>query len=237
MSMLAHANAIPAAQAEPSARALFIRRTYTHLALAIAAFAGIEYKLLSTPAFREPFLKWVSTNQYAWLMVLGAFVICGFLARGLATNVGSVPLQYLGLTVYIVVNAIIFVPLLYIAIEFSSPDVLPMAAILTGVMFAGLTLTVFTTRKDFSYLRGIISIGAMVALGLIVCSIVFGFTLGLVFSAVMIVLACAAILYDTSNILHHYPTNAHVAASLELFASVALLFWYVLRLLMSLSRD
>ena len=64
----------------------------------------------------------------------------------------------------------------------------------------------------------------------------FGFGLGLLFSIAMVGLASAAILYDTSKILHHYSTDQHVAASLELFASVALLFWYVLRILMRLSR-
>ncbi|MEM6329409.1 MAG: permease, partial [Planctomycetota bacterium] len=39
--------------------------------------------------------------------------------------------------------------------------------------------------------------------------------------------------YDTSNVMHHYQPGQHVAASLSLFASVALLFWYVVRLLMA----
>ena len=46
----------------------------------------------------------------------------------------------------------------------------------------------------------------------------------------------AAILYDTSNVLHHFPEDRYVGAALQLFASVALMFWYVLRLFMS-SRD
>jgi FtsH-binding integral membrane protein len=46
----------------------------------------------------------------------------------------------------------------------------------------------------------------------------------------MIALAGGAILHDTSKVLHHYPEDKYVAASLELFASVALMFWYVLRL-------
>jgi FtsH-binding integral membrane protein len=49
----------------------------------------------------------------------------------------------------------------------------------------------------------------------------------------MIGLAGAAVLYDTSNILHHYPKDKYVAASLALFASIAMMFWYVLRLFMS----
>lgn len=48
----------------------------------------------------------------------------------------------------------------------------------------------------------------------------------------MLVLAGGAILYDTAKIMRYYPVDRHVAASLELFASVALMFWYVLRILM-----
>jgi len=52
----------------------------------------------------------------------------------------------------------------------------------------------------------------------------------------MVGLASASILYDTSNVLRHYSEDSHVAAALELFASVALMFWYVLQLFMSLNR-
>ena len=103
-------------------------------------------------------------------------------------------------------------------------------------MFGGLTFTAFTTRKDFSFLGGILKIGSFVALGFIVASIIFGFSLGLLFSLVMIGFAAGAILYDTSNIIHHYHTGQHVAAALSLFASVALLFWYILRIMMRFSR-
>ena len=48
----------------------------------------------------------------------------------------------------------------------------------------------------------------------------------------MVLLASISILYSTSNIIHHYGTEQYVAASLGLFASVALLFWYVLRIIM-----
>ena len=62
--------------------------------------------------------------------------------------------------------------------------------------------------------------------------------LGIWFSVAMVVFACAYILYDTSNVMHHYRPGQHVAASLALFASVTLLLWYVIRILISLSsRD
>jgi FtsH-binding integral membrane protein len=224
------------AQAQPDERAAFIRRTYMHLAAAIGLFVGLEALLIQYTPLPGIMLRFIAGNEYGWLMILGAFIVTGWLARGLATRVTSVAAQYIGLTLYIVAEAIIFVPLLFIAVYFSSPDVLPNAAILTGLLFLGLTAVVFTTRTDFSFLRSALTIGGFIALGLIVCSVLFGFTLGLLFSVAMVVLACIAILYDTSKVLHHYSTDQHVAAALELFASIALLFWYILRILMARRR-
>ena len=235
MDSMAGARHMTVAQARPDERALFIRRTYGHLAAAVGAFIGIEYVLLQSD-LGERMLSFIMGNQYGWLMFLGAFMIAGLLARGLAANVSSVSLQYVGLTIYILAEAILFLPMIYIAIHFSSPDVLPSAGILTGLLFGGLTTVAFTTRKDFSFLGGIITIAGFIAIGLIICSMIFGFTLGLVFSGFMVVLASAAILYDTSKIIHSYSTKQHVAAALQLFASVALLFWYILRIMMRLSR-
>jgi len=235
--MHAYANTavLTVAQVQPDERAIFIRRTYAHLAGAIAAFVGLEAVLLKS-ILATTMIKFISANQYGWLMILGAFIIAGWLARSLASNVRSVTAQYVGLACYVVAEAVIFIPIIYMAVYYSSPKVLTNAAILTGLLFAGLTTVAFTTRKDFSFLRGILTIGGFVALGLIVCGTVFGFGLGLLFSVAMVGLASAAILYDTSKIIHHYPPDRYVAASLELFASVALLFWYVLRIIMSLSR-
>ncbi len=49
------------------------------------------------------------------------------------------------------------------------------------------------------------------------------------------ILASRAILYETVRTMNHYSADQHVAASLQRFACVALLFWYMLRILMSLS--
>ena len=108
---------------------------------------------------------------------------------------------------------------------------------MTLLLFAGLTSIVFITKKDFSFLGSILVIGGFVALGVVLASIAFGFSLGIVFSGAMIVFAAGSILYDTSNMMHHYNPNQHVAASLSLFASVALLFWYIVRFLMAFFED
>jgi len=99
--------------------------------------------------------------------------------------------------------------------------------------FAGLTAVAFLTRKDFSFLGSMLRWGFVAALLLIVGGVLFGFQLGTFFSVGMIALAGAAILYDTSNVLHHFPEDQHVSASLQLFGSIALMFWYVLSLFLS----
>jgi hypothetical protein len=177
----------------------------------------------------------VFASRFSWLLILGAFSLLGWFSRSLTAKADSVETQYAGLGIYVVAQALIFAPLLYLAVYFSDPSVLPTAAILTLLLFGGLTTVALTTKTDFTFLGGILKIGGFVALGLILCSILFGFTLGLLFSVVMVAFASAAILYDTSKIMRHYSTQHYVAASLELFASVALLFWYVLQVMMSLS--
>ena len=96
-----------------------------------------------------------------------------------------------------------------------------------------LIATVMITKKDFSFLRGVLVWGFFLVIGLIAASFIFGWNLGTWFSVGMIGFAGVAILYDTSNIMHHYPRDKYVAASMALFASIAMMFWYILRLFMS----
>ncbi|MDX2111499.1 MAG: Bax inhibitor-1 family protein [Verrucomicrobiota bacterium] len=220
-------------EAAPNVRAAFIRKTYLHLAGAIGAFALLETVLLNLQITRELAYK-VLTMPYGFLMVMGGFVLVGFLARSMATASTSKPVQYAGLGLYVILEAIIFVPLLLLALYRSGGgDMIAQAGIMTTLLFAGLTATVFITRKDFSFLGSILTVGGFIALGLIITGAIFGFNLGLWFSVGMVVLAAGAILYTTSNILNTYNEDQYVAAALELFAAVALMFWYILRILMS----
>ena len=173
----------------------------------------------------------LAKSRYSWLIVLGSFMAVSWLAETWANSNTSTGVQYVGLALYVVAQAIIFVPLLFITAVYSSPDVIPMAALITLLLFAGITFTAFTTRQDFSFMGGILKIGGFVALGVIVASILFGFNLGLLFSSIMVLFAGGCILYTTSNIIHKYNPNQHVAAALSLFASIALMFWYLLRIL------
>lgn len=228
---------LTAAQAKPELRASFIRKTYTHLALAIAAFIGMEFFLLNNEFTKSLIPKMVG-GKYSWLIVIGAFIGVSMLANGFAAARGNPTLQYLGLGLFVLAEAIVFMPLLYIAMAVTgSADIISTAGIITMLLVAGLTATVFITRADFSFMKNVLTIAFFVALGLIAGGILFGFSLGLWFSVAMVALAAGSILYQTSNILHHYSTEDHVAASLSLFASVAMLFWYVLRILLAFANQ
>jgi uncharacterized protein len=214
------------------ARARFIVRTYNHLFGAILLFTLIEVGLFMSGIAQVMAQAMLGVN---WLLVLGGFVVVSWLASRFAHTAESKPVQYLALGGFVVAEAIIFVPLLYIA-QTVAPGAIQSAALVTMVGFGGLTAIAFISKKDFSFLGAFIKWAGVCALLLIIGGVVFGFQLGTFFSVAMVGLAGAAILYDTSNVLHHFPEDRYVGASLELFSSVALMFWYVLRIFIS-SRD
>ena len=220
-----------AAQAGVDERADFIAKTYAHLIGAIGLFVMLEAILLSLP-ITERIVGMMVGGRYSWLVVMGLFMVVSWVADGWARSAISLSKQYMGLGLYVFAQAFIFVPMLFIARRMD-PGIIPTAAVATLGLFGALTLVVFVTRKDFSFMRSILMFGGVAAMGLIVCAILFNFSLGPIFTVAMISLACGYILYHTSNVLHHYRIGQHVAASLALFAAVALLFWYILRLFMS----
>lgn len=222
-------SAAPVATLDADRRGAFIWRTYGHLAGAIIGFAALESWLFSTGRADTIAEALIGVN---WLLVLGAFMIVGWLATHVAHRVESKPMQYAALVAFVVAQAIIFVPLLWMALRIN-PAIIESAVGVTLAGAGGLTAVAVLTGKDFSFLRSILMWGGIVALIAIAAAVLFGFTLGTWFSVAMIAFAGAAVLYDTSEVLHHYPEDRHVGAALQLFASIALMFWYVLRLFMA----
>jgi FtsH-binding integral membrane protein len=216
-------------------RVAFIRRTYIHLTGAIIVFVLFEALLFEMNIAWE-YVGFVLAGRINWLVVLGLFMVVGWLADRWAHSNTSRALQYVGLALYIFAEAILFMPLLVVISSFSVPQVIPSAAIISLAVFIGLTIVVFLTKADFSFLRMGLMAGGFVAVAQIVYSLIFGFILGQIISTAKVGLAAGYILYNTSGVLHHYNTDQHVAASLALFADFALLFWYVLRLLSALNR-
>ncbi len=225
-----------AADAAVDERRAFIQKTYMHVFGAILAFVGLEALFLKMVEGRE--VAFMRAMGGAWIVAMILFLVVSWLAGKWAQSDTSVPMQYVGLGLYVLFEAVIFMPIMIIA-KLKGPDIIPAAAFLTLMIFGGLTAFVLLTKKDFSFMGGFLCMLSLAALGLIVVSfIVPGMSLGIWFSGLMIMLMSGYILYDTSNILHHYRTTQHVAAALALFASVATLFYYVLRLAIALSgRD
>jgi len=224
------------ATAMPSERVTFIQRTYGHLAGAILAFAGLE-TLLITSGIGEQIVRQMFTGTAGLLVVMLLFIGGGYLAQYWARSATSRAMQYAGLGLYVVLEAVIFLPLLIMAAVYTQDQtIIPKAALLTLGVFAGLTMAVFMTGKDFSFMRTGLIVAGWASVGLIVVAMIFPINLGTWFSFAMVGLAAAYIIYDTSNVMHHYRSDQHVAAALELFASVALLFFYILRILLANSR-
>ncbi len=223
------------ANAAETERASFIKRTYVHLAGAIAAFAVIEALLIKSGVALS-FMGMLSGSKWSWLIVLGAFMLVSTVANNWAHSGMSREKQYMGLGLFVIAEAVIFMPLIYMAVA-RAPNVLQNAVIVTAALVGGLTFTAFSTKINFSFMGRFLMIGGFIAMGLILASILFGFSLGLWFSGAMILFAAGSVLYSTSNIIHEYHTEQHVAAALSLFSSVGLLFWYILQFMMSMGDD
>ena len=226
------------ARAGEDERANFIKRTYVHLAGAIAVFALLETVLIQTGMGAKLATLIFSAGGFGWLIVMGLFMVVSTVANNWALSGVSREKQYMGLGLFIIAEAIIFTPLIYMALlRDPSGTLLQNAAVVTAALVGGLTFTAFSTKINFSFMGRFLMIGGFVAMGIIVAAILFKFSLGLWFSGAMILFAAGSVLYSTSNIIHEYHTEQHVAASLSLFSSVGLLFWYILQFMMSMGGD
>lgn len=212
-------------------RAEFYKKTYLHVAFALLAFIGVETLLLKFVPVEV--IATMLSGKMVWLLILGLFWLGSMLSNKLSYSEDK-KMQYVGLGLYVLIEALIFMPLLFIAMYTTgSLELISQAAIITLFMFGGITAVAFLSNKDFSFLRTAIVILGFISLGLILAGMLFGFDLGLWFSVGMVILASASILYQTSQIKYHFGTHQYVGAALSLFASIMLLFWYVLRILMS----
>jgi FtsH-binding integral membrane protein len=223
---------IPVADLPADARGTFIVRTYSHLTLAVALFVALEVWFFNSPIANAIMSVVVSVN---WLVILGGFMLLSWMATFFASPALSKPLQYLGLGLYVLGQAIIMVPLLMLANQ-AAPGTIASAAQATLGGFFLLTGVVVFTRKDFSFMKTFLFWGGILALVAIVCAVLFQFELGTWFSVAMVLLAGGSILYTTSSVLRDFPEDAYVAASIQLFAAVALMFWYILRLFIGSRR-
>ena len=221
-------------------RAAFIKRTYGHVFASVLAFVALEAVLFKSGA-ADAIIQSVFSGggRLAWIMLMVAFVGGGYVAQMLAHS-RSMATQYLGLGGYILLETLIFLPILWKADHMSAANgqqIIAQAGMVTLLVFGGLTTFAFVSGKDFGFLGPMLTVLSFAALGLVIASVLFGFQLGLVFSVAMVVLAAGMIVYQTSEIMRTYGTDQHVGAALALFASLATMFFYILRIFMATSSN
>ena len=111
---------------------------------------------------------------------------------------------------------------------------------LTAITFGALTTYAFFTKRDFSFLRGLLFVGLIAMIGIGLMAWLFNFasnTFAIGFSFLGVMIFSGYVLYDTQQIVKNYPSNEHVAAAMQLFLDFVLLFVYILNLLMSLASS
>ena len=201
---------VVAASSSVDERGAFLVRTYLHLVVAVFAFVFLEAALFASGIADIASGLLFQFGRLAWLVVLVAFMGVGYIADSWARSGGNPAMQYAGLGLYVVAEALITMPLLWIATQIA-PGAIPAAGLVTLILFGGLTGVVFITRKDFSFMKGFLGIAGLAALGTIVAAMIFGFQLGVWFSGLMVLFAGGYVLYYTSNVLHHYRTDQHLS--------------------------
>lgn len=224
---------VPVAMATAQERATFLKKTYLHVAGAFAAFVGVEALLFASGIATS--IMGFLTGGWAMIILMFGFMFAAGAVEKWALNATDKKTQYLALGAYVILEAVIFIPLIMYALMVGGStaisDILIPGVIITTALFAGLVLTVLITGKDFSFLKAFVGIGFFIAIGVAVIGMIAGFNLGSWFSIAMIVLMAAAILYQTSQIMHVYHEEQYVAASVSVFASFMTLLFYVIRLI------
>jgi FtsH-binding integral membrane protein len=215
-------------------RVTFIKRTYAHVALAVLAFVGFEALLLNSEIGVELGISMANN----WIIVILLFMGGTWIANKWAHEPGNIQKQYIGLFLYAFLEALIFLPLFMIVLyseqfQGEATQIIGQAGVVSAGLFTALSGIAIFSGKDFSFLRSILMVGFGVAFAMIIAGSLFGFDLGLWFSAAMVLLAGGSILFQTSRLVHDYHSTQHVAAALGLFASFMLLFYYVLQIFMS----
>ena len=211
-----------AAEATVAERMTFIRKVYAlFFAATLFAIGGVALGLSFEPllgfAFDHPFIMLFAMMGG----VMGAQAVRHVPGLNLAALFGFTTL-----------TGVVISPLMYI-VGRDNPASIWQAGLLTVGIFGGLTLYVFVSRKDFSFLRGMLFTGLIVLILASLANVLFvgSSALGFAVAAAVLLLFSGYVLYDTSNIIRRYPTNEYVAGALSLYLDAFNIFLALIRIL------
>jgi modulator of FtsH protease len=213
-----------AAQASLTERLSFIRKVYgLFFAATLFAIGGVLLGFSNVPlmafAVEHPIIMLIAMIGG----VMGATAVRHKPGINLAALFGFTTL-----------TGVIISPLLYI-ISFKNPASILEAGILTVGIFGGLTAYVFISKRDFSFMRGLLVTGLIIVIltGLLNILIIGSSALYFAGAVATLLLFSGFVLYDTSNIIRRYPTNEYVAGALALYLDAFNIFLALLRILNS----
>jgi modulator of FtsH protease len=210
-----------AAQASLADRLGFIRKVYALFFIAtLFAVGGVALGFMFPPLM-------IAMAQHPWIVLL--LMLGGVIGAQAVRHVPGINL--LALFGFTTLTGVIISPILFI-ISQVNPASIVQAGVLTVGIFGGLTAYVFISRRDFSFLRGMVVTGLIVVILAGLLNIFIGSSaLGFAVAAATLLLFSGFVLYDTSNIIRRYPTNEYVAGALSLYLDAFNIFLALLRLL------
>ena len=213
----------PAASVTTTERLVFIKKVYSLLAMSMGT-AAIGAYLGS-----GPLLLLVAPNMMLFFILQIALI---FFASFAARKPG---LNMVALFSFTTVSGLTLGPLLYQV----GPSIAAEAFALTAITFAGLSMYVVYSKKDFSFMSGFLMTGLIVLVvgGLLNMFFIQSGMMHFVMSGASVLLFSGFILYDTSNILRYYGTDEHVSATLALYLDVLNLFIALLSILGIMGRE
>ena len=213
----------PAASVSTTDRLTFIKKVYSLLAMSMGTAAVGAY------LGSGPLLPVVAPHMMLFFILQFALIIfASFASRRPGLNM-------VALFSFTTVSGLTLGPLLYQV----GPSIAAEAFALTAITFAGLSLYVVYSKKDFSFMSGFLMTGLIVVIvgGLLNMFFIQSGMMHFVMSGASVLLFSGFILYDTSNILRYYGTDEYVSATLALYLDILNLFIALLSILGIMSDD
>jgi len=240
------ASAVPLARASSAARLSFLRKTYGLFFAGILAAAGGAMTALYTGdpiavgkgVMVPPLVAFVMQHMIiSFVIYIAAFFGLSAVRHKPTVNVVAL----LGFTF---VSGLFIAPALFVATLMAkmgatlSSNPVRDAFLLAGAGFGGLTAYALVSRKDFSFLGGMLWMGLLVLIGASVIGIFVGSQVfHLAIASVGVLLFGAYVLYDTSRLLHSDEPITPVDAAISLYLDFLNLFLFLLQILSSGRRD
>ena len=216
---------LPRSQASTLATNKLIKNTYLLLAMTLAVSAVTALVAMKTNA---PLVPW-------WLMLV-FFIGMPFVINAFRNSVAGLGLTF----VFTGVMGYFLGPILNFYLQLpNGSQIVAMAMGLTGAIFVGLSFYALATKKDFSFMRGFIFAGLIVALVAILANVFFLQLplLSLVISAAVVLLMCAMILFETSQLVHGGEEMNYIVMTVSIYSSIYVLFSHLLNLMSMLSGE